>query len=144
MSKTQLPIEQWLEYGPNAGFDWHAAARRKGQPKARGASETDMNLPLQTTPTPAGVIKHLTPTPHERAILQRIARGFLIVTQLEERTIYTYEDGTPIVNERTFKPLDNKGFARLSRFLDPEPSSGLFNIPGAAQRWNARKPPTSD
>jgi hypothetical protein len=78
------------------------------------------------------------PSAHELAILRRVSLGFLMVTQREGKgPLFTYEDGTPIRNERDFE-LDVAGFTRLARWLDPDRGDSLFGTD--AQIWRARRP----
>lgn len=43
-------------------------------------------------------IKPPKPSPHESAIPRRIARGALLMTMIEGKPAYTYEDGTEITS----------------------------------------------
>jgi hypothetical protein len=78
------------------------------------------------------------PSKHEEAVMRRIARGHLLITQLERGSLYTYETGDPILDAKG-RRLDDAGFARLQSWLTPDRGDTLF--PQARpQVWRAKKP----
>ena len=100
----------------------------------------DTKLPIQHAPGPVGAFGRLTPSRHENAILRRVAQpgAFLLVTFRGGKSpLYTYEDGTPIRDD-IGRPLSEKAFARLEKFLDAERGDSLFPD-GPPQRYNARR-----
>jgi len=140
---SKFDFDEWLNQPINRDFDWSVEAQikaraRRQATKKRGAAI--INLPQQQAPPPVGAVGRLTPTAYEASILRRAARGFILVTMRGGGTLYTFEDGTPIRDEKTHKPLDKRGFVRLSRFLVPERRDALFDG-GTAQRWNTRRLP---
>ena len=56
-----------------------------------GLSKTERDAGYKAVPQPGE---------HTIAILRRVARGFLLVTQHEDRTVYCYDDGTKIRNSQ--------------------------------------------
>jgi hypothetical protein len=90
--------------------------------------------------TAAGVPRPGQPQPsrHETAVLRRIARGHLLVAPLEQGSSYSYEDGSPVLDEKG-RPLDDTDFVRLQRWLVPDRGDVLFPET-QPQRWGAKKP----
>ena len=84
------------------------------------------------------------PSPHEQAVLRRLARpgASLLVTQRAGKPpTYAYGDTGEVILAATRDALDEAGFKRLSAWLEPNRSSSFFGAP--AQIWRARKPSSS-
>lgn len=129
----------------NDSFDWDPARRVKrwAERKPRKPPIDPLpSLPQQPAPQRAGMIRRLTPTMHEQDILRRASRGFILVTQREEKTLYLYEDGSPVRNEHGAL-LSRHEWRRLQKFLVADTGDSLFPD-GAPQRFNVRRPDGGD
>ena len=81
------------------------------------------------------------PTKDDVAILRRAASGFVLVTMIEGKRRYTYEDGAPVTLRCTTKDLNGEHhFQRLVNegWLVPEKGGGLFG--DEPQKYFARRP----
>jgi hypothetical protein len=136
---NEFDFNAWMNRPINANFDWsvEAQVRARSQNNKKSAPAL-INLPEQQAPAPIGAVGRLTPTPHETAILRRVARGLIIVTMRDGKPLHTFEDGT-LIRNGSGNPLTKKEFARLSQFLVPREGDCLFDT-GVAQRWDARQP----
>ena len=80
------------------------------------------------------------PGEHTTMILRRVARGFLLVTQTPDgRTLYCYDDGTPIHNEKG-GPVTSSAIKAMIRngWLIPIRGESLLGEDGPPQRYRAR------
>jgi hypothetical protein len=109
---------------------------RKKPPKQKPSFLPD--LPIQRAPLPAGVLRHGVPSRHEQTIMQRAALGYVIVVERMDGTIlYAFEDGSPILDAQ-HKPIDERQWRRLKRFLVPDRREHFFEE-RLVRRWNVRR-----
>lgn len=94
-----------------------------------GLSKTERDAGYKAVPQPGE---------HTLAILRRVARGFLLVTQNEGRTLYCYDDGTPVRNSNGGEIAGHQIKAMIKRgWLLPIKGESLLTD-GPPQRYRAR------
>ncbi|MBO0738761.1 MAG: hypothetical protein J2P48_19690 [Alphaproteobacteria bacterium] len=85
--------------------------------------------------------KPILPTPHETAMLRRVAAGYCIVTYVEGEPHYAYENGEPMSLRKTHSdPTGSRQFHRLvdQGWLIPDRGDTLFDDT-PAQIYRARR-----
>ena len=81
-------------------------------------------------------LKQALPNEHEVAILRRIARGHLLVTMVEGKEVYCYDDGTRINSgNRRAEPFSGRQLARFLQHQWIVPVQDESLIEGVPQRY---------
>lgn len=87
------------------------------------------------------MIRGLSPTKHEMAILRRAAASYIFFTFNAERgrPLYCYGDGETVRNEFN-EPITAEEFTKLQRLLVPSKQDNLLGADGPPQRWDVMRP----
>ena len=86
--------------------------------------------------------KPVLPTPQDVAILRRAALGYIIVTHIDGKPQYNYEDGTPVTLRESHHDNGQRHFNKLvaEKWLGGDSGDSLFPDDPQPQIYRARKP----